>query len=293
MRSASTWLIGGAVAVLLALAVADAIRSRDDASASSSGRQLPGLHGLLLVADDGCRTTAFRLPSTASERPQRPVDCGGRVWSSDATLVAWCRNGRTKVTSAGGRIDFGSLRGCAPAWRADGALSVVRDGDILIVRRHGDARTFFTRRQLDDALQGIVERPETYAFAEVSWFGLTSFVAIVRGERPWETAAAVFAQGGLESFFPQFGGHIEDLQASPLGNFAFARTVPAREYVMVSRGGDELPLPSIANAHAIAWSPDESRVAIATRNTIFIARSGSTQPANRISTGAAALAWLP
>jgi hypothetical protein len=48
-------------------------------------------------------------------------------------------------------------------------------------------------------------------------------VAIVHGERPWETAAAVFAGGGLETFFPEFGGHIEGPRASPLGNFAFAR----------------------------------------------------------------------
>ena len=48
-------------------------------------------------------------------------------------------------------------------------------------------------------------------------------VAIVHGERPWETAAAVLAGGGLETFFPEFGGHIEGPRASPLGNFAFAR----------------------------------------------------------------------
>jgi hypothetical protein len=69
-----------------------------------------------------------------------------------------------------------------------------------------------TREELDATRRGTVERPETYSFAEVAWFGLSSFVAIVHGERPWETAAAVFAGGGLETFFPEFGGHIEDLR---------------------------------------------------------------------------------
>ena len=294
MRSAATWLIGSAVAILLALAVADAIRSRDDASASGgSDRQLAGLHGVLLLADESCKTTAFRFPSMTAERPPHPLDCGGRVWSDDGTLVASCTDDRTSVKSADGRIDFGFVRGCAPAWRADGALSVVRDGDIVILRRHGGSITFFTRRQLDAALAGLVQRPETYDFGEIKWFGLSSFVAIVRGSSPGETGAAVFAQGGLEAFVPQFGGRIEGLEASPLGNFAFARTGPGREYVMVSRGGEELPLPRIANARAIAWSPDESRVAIASRTATFIAKTGSRQPSNRISTGAAALGWLP
>jgi hypothetical protein len=294
MRSASTWLIGGAVAVLLAIAIADAIRSRTDASASQPpARQLAGLHGVLVVADQRCRTSSFRLPSMAREQPAHPLDCGGLVWSDDGSLVARCAGDRTAVRSGDGKILFLDIRGCAPAWRADGALSVVRNGDIVVVRRRGPQLSFYTHEQLGDALGSLVERPATYVFSEVRWFGLSSFVAIVHGRRPWETAAVVFARGGLESFFPVLGGHIEDLQASPLGNFAFARTVPAREYVMVSRGGVEMRLPGIANARAIAWSPDESRVAIATRNAVFIARLGSAQPSNRLSIGAAALGWLP
>ena len=148
-----------------------------------------------------------------------------------------------------------------------------------------------TREELGAALRTLVERPETYSFAEVEWFGLSSFVAIVRGERPWETAAAVFARGGLESFFPQFGGHIEGLRASPLGNFAFARTNPGRQYVMVTRGGEEMRIPRIANARAIAWSPDESWVAIATRTATFIARTGTDAVFARVPFGARALDW--
>jgi hypothetical protein len=294
MCSASTWVIGGAVVVLVVIAIADAIRSHQDASASRPpARQVPGLRGVLVVADEKCRTSGFRLPSMAGERPLRPLDCGGLVWSGDGSLVARCAGDRTSVTSGDGNILFANVRGCAPAWRTDGALSVIRNGDVVVVPRRGPQRRFSSHEQLADALGSLVERPGTYVFSEVQWSGLASFVAIVHGQRPWETAVVVFAQGGLESFFPVLGGHIEDLHATPLGNFALARTVPAREYVMVSRSGDEMRLPGIANARAIAWSPDESRVAIATRTAVFIAPLGSTQPTNRLSFGAAPLGWLP
>jgi len=220
-----------------------------------------------------------------------PPDCGGQAWSLDGSLVARCRNDVTSITSSDGQLSLGPIRGCAPAWRADGALAVIRDGSIVVVRRHGPEQLFMTREELDATLRGTVERPETYSFAEVAWFGLSSFVAIVHGERPWETAAAVFAGGGLETFFPEFGGHIEDLRASPLGNFAFARTNPGRQYVMVSRGGDEMRIPQIANARAIAWSPDETWVAIATRTATFIARTGTEAVFARVSLGAQALDW--
>lgn len=292
MRALSTWLIGGAILVLVAVAVADGIRSNDATPATKpTPTPLSVLHGVLIASDAGCRTAAVRLPSLAAEAPPFVPDCGGNVWSHDGTLVARCRNDITSVSSADAQFTLGPVRGCAPAWRADGALSVVRDGSIVVVRRRGAERAFMTREQLGAALRTLVERPETYSFAEVEWFGLSSFVAIVRGERPWETAAAVFARGGLESFFPQFGGHIEGLRASPIGNFAFARTDPGRQYVMVTRGGEEIRLPGIANARAIAWSPDERWVAIATRTATFIARTGNQRVFARVPFGARALEW--
>jgi hypothetical protein len=294
VRTYSSWLIGGAVLALAVLAVADGIRSKDASPASQPApERLSVLHGLLVASDAGCVTRAVRLPSLADESSPRRPDCGERVWSDDGTLVAHCHRDITSLASSDGRVRFADVRGCAPAWRPDGALSVVRDGEIVVVRRRGPEQVFFTRERLGAALRTLVERPETYSFVEVQWFGLSSFVALVRGERPWETAAAVFARGGLESFFPQFGGHIESLRASPLGNYAFARTDPGRQYVMVTRGGEEMRIPGIANARALTWSPDESWIAIATRTATFIAHTGSSEVFARVPFGARALDWRP
>jgi hypothetical protein len=226
----------------------------------------------------------------AVERVQHPPDCNGLVWSQDGSLVARCTGDFTSVRSSEG-VQFPNVPGCAPGWRADGALSVILDGNVVIARRHGRPFIFFSRPQLAEALRaGGVEDADEWRLSQVSWFGLTSFVAIL--QKPGDSAAAVFAQGGLETFLPHLGANIEDLRASPNGNFAFARADPQREYVMVSRGGDAISLPTVRGARAIAWSPDERYVAISTEGETVIARTGSTKVTTTLPFGAHALAWL-
>jgi hypothetical protein len=289
MRGATTWIVAGAVALLLVIAIADAIRSREDASGSP--KPPSGLHGLIVAADEECRATGFRLPNMANEEPPHPLDCGGDVWSQDGTLVASCKDGVTSVTSGDGSFQLPDVRGCTPAWRPDGSLSVIRDGDIVIAPRHGAPSLFFSRRQLAGALARAVDAPDTWRFTQVSWFGLTSLVAVVEGQTG-EEAIAVFAQGALESFLPEPGARIQDLRASPLGNFGFALAYPGREYVMASRGGDLIPIPHVQGGEAIAWSPDELYVAIATADETVIARTGTTRVIATLPFGGRALAWL-
>jgi len=290
MRNALTWLVGGGVVLLLVIAMADSIRSRSDASGSPPPAPRI-LHGVIVAADAACQTQAFRLPSMAPERSPRRADCNGLVWSQDGSLVARCKGDFTSVTTSQG-LQFPNVDGCAPAWREDGALSVVLDGNIVIARRHGSPFIFFSRPQLTEALQAArVENGAEWRFAQVSWFGLTSFVAVLEGQAR-EAAVAVFAHGGLESFLPEQGGRIEDLRASPLGNFGFALIHPEREYMMVSRGGDPIAIPRVRGAEAIAWSPDERYVALATDDETVIGRTGTTSVMTTLPFGAHALAWL-
>ena len=289
MRGAATWIVGGAVVVLLVVAIADGIRSR----ANASGTPAPPprvLHGVIVAGDAACQTQAFRFPSMAPERAPHPPDCNGLVWSEDGSLVARCNGDFTSVRSSEG-VQFPNVDGCAPAWRGDGALSVVLDGNIVIARRHGSPSIFFSRPQLTEALlAGGVEDAAQWRFAQVSWFGLTSFVAIL--QKPGDNSAAVFARGGLETFLPHIGAHVEDLRVSPIGNFAYARADPQREYVMVSRGGDAISLPPVRGARAIAWSPEERYVAISTDSETVVARTGTTKVIATLPFGARALDWL-
>ena len=181
MRNALTWIVAGAVVLLLVVAIADAIRGRSDASGSPAA-PAARLHGVIVAADAACQTKAYRLPSMAPERPPHPPDCNGLVWSQDGSLVARCRGDFTSVRSSQG-IQFPNVDGCAPAWRADGALSVVLDGNIVIARRHGRPFIFFSRPQLAEALRAAgVEDAAEWRFSHVSWFGLTNFVAVLQGQ---------------------------------------------------------------------------------------------------------------
>jgi hypothetical protein len=291
MRTGLTWVVGGAVVLLLVIAIVDGIRGRADASGPSAPPR--ALRGVIVAADAACHTEAFRLPSMAVERPLHSPDCGGMVWSQDGSLFARCTDGVTTVTSGDGSFQLPDLAGCAPAWREDGALSVVLDGNIVITRRHGRPFTFFSRGQLTAALRSVgLQDAGEWRFSQVSWFGLTSFVAILQKPGRTTAAAAVFAQGGVETFVPRLSGPLEDLRASPMGNFAYARVDPQREYVMVSRGGDAITLPFVQGAAAIAWSPDEEYVAISTDTQTFFARTGATKIIATLPFGAHALDWL-
>src|SRR4029078_2234515 len=79
MRGALTWIVGGAVAVLLIVAVADGVRSRADASGSEAAPPR-ALRGVMVTADSACQTRAYRLPSIALEPAPHPPDVHRLLW---------------------------------------------------------------------------------------------------------------------------------------------------------------------------------------------------------------------
>jgi hypothetical protein len=288
-----TWIIVAAVGVLVALAAADALRSTNEGSPETSVAEpsMPDLQGVIVVGPN-CSVKALRLPELLEFQAPRQTDCGGLVWSRDGTLNASCAGGYTDVGTSEGRHLL-RIGGCAPAWREDGSVSVIRDGELFFARRRGQPRIFFSREQLAQGLAGRVPSGETFELVEVAWVTLTNFAAIVRGPHPWERAVAFLSPGGAGTLIPELGQRISDLRVSPLGNVAFARNQLGREFVMLTDAGVEVPLPRIANARAIAWSPDEEWVALATRTATFIARTGTRRVVFRIPAGGDTLAWLP
>ena len=288
-----TWIIVAAVGVLVALAAADALRSTNEGSPETTVAQpsAPDLQGVVVVGPS-CSLRALRLPALVELDAPRRTDCGGIVWSSDGTLNASCADGYTDVGTSEGRHLF-RVRGCAPAWREDGSVSVIRDGELFFARRRGSPRIFFSREQLAQGLAGRVPAGERFELVEVAWLTLTNFAAIVRGPHRWERAVAFLSPGGAGTLVPELGQRISDLRVSPLGNLAFARNQLGREFVMLTDAGVEVPLPRIANARAITWSPNEEWVALATRTATFIARTGSRRVVFRVPAGGDTLAWLP
>jgi hypothetical protein len=292
MRGWPTWLIVGALVVLVAVAAADALRpapsspepERNEASHSD-------LNGVLVAARADCSARGVSLPDS-SERPLRwPVDCDGAVWSVDHTLNASCFHDFTTVaTLDGGRLL--RLRGCSPSWRPDGAVSVINDGDLVITRRRGRPLVFLSREELASELDGELENARAYELQEVAWHGAVAFAGIVAGPSPSQRAIVYYTPEGVTSVIPELGRDISGIRMSPLGNIAFARSQTGREYLMVDPGGNEIPLPRIGNARAIAWSDDERWVAVATRTATVVARTGTRRVVMRLALGGETLEWL-
>jgi hypothetical protein len=292
-----SWLVVAAVGILLALAAADAIRSTGSSTPehrSQPGPSRPRPTGLLVISGSDCSVTALRLPTLTGLQPPRAPDCGGAAWSDDGTLVAECNRGLTRVVNADGQL-FYRVRGCAAAWRPDGSVGVIHGGDLVLARSVGRPFTLTARTRLVRNLSEFVQRPATYRLFDFDWIDLSRFAGLVRGARPWEQAAVIATTDGpVEMFAPEYGQHISSLVVSPLGTYlAFARNRLGREFLMLTQGGVEVALPRIANARAIAWSPDERWVALATRTSTFIARTGTREVAFRVPQGGDSLAWLP
>jgi hypothetical protein len=291
MRRWPTWLVVGALVALGAFALADAIRPTGGSTGVSlQAPRASGLQGTLVVAGPDCSASALRLPTLVEQEPPQQPDCGEIVWSADGTVSARCSRDVTTVGPTPDGLLF-RLRGCGPAWRGDGDVSVIRDGNLVIAPRRGDPRVFMSRNAISAQISSQLPDSQTYELTEVRWLDGLTFAAILSGRQPWQRAVAVFSQGGLETIVPEFGQRISSLRASPLGNLGFAHNQLGREFVMLTRRGKEVPLPRIANARAIAWSPDERWVALMTRTTTFIARTGTRQVVRQIPVGGDALDW--
>ena len=295
-----SWIIVAAVGALVVLAAADALRPSNEATpqplartaSTTVGRDLRGV----LVVGNGCRSLRLvRLADLNEVHPhgQISADCDGLVWSKDGTLYANCIGRSTYIGTAEGRR-IARIRGCEPAWREDGALGVIRDGALVVARRRGPPLELVSRARLAQELRGVFARPGTYELKEIAWVGLIRFAAIVQGARPWEQALIVMSTNGvLESALAQYGAGIQDLRASPSGRYlAFAQTRLGREFRMMPVEGVDIPLPRIGNALNVAWSPDESYVAISTRKTTFVAETGSERPTLQLPFGGRYLAWV-
>jgi hypothetical protein len=299
MRRWPTWLLAGALVALGAAAVADALRSTGGGGQSAETQSTPkptldDLEGLLLVADADCSVRVLRLPGLTQEEPPRRPDCRGAVWSDDATLVAECAGGVTSVHNANGEL-VRRLRGCSPAWREDGSVGVLNRGALVVARSVFPPVVLMTRTTLHANLAELLERAEDYDFVAFDWIGISRFAVVVRGGRLDEQALVVFTTDGENELIRTgLGRLVSSVRVSPRGTYlTLTNNNPERGFSVLTREGDRVLLPRVANARALAWSPDERWVALATSASIVVARTGSREVVARLPLGGESLSWLP
>jgi hypothetical protein len=263
----------GAVALVVGAAGVDAIRgSGTHESEATRALAAAHVHGTLYVVDAACRLRALRLPSlqrvaaahvrgcSVAIAPSRLSSASWSLWRPGARLVAFCRRGRVLVRAEHGpTLPF--IVGCAPAWGPTGALTLVRRGSVVQFVPHGRAEVVLPAR-------GV---------REVAWLGRR--LSVLEGSR-----RIVVFDGALPVAERSFRGRLDRLRASSRGTSLAVRS--GRRILVLDRA---LRLRRSLAAGAVAWSPDERELAIASARSIVIERAGRVVA--RIPLSARDLAW--
>ncbi|MGH3012531.1 MAG: hypothetical protein ACRDMY_11950 [Gaiellaceae bacterium] len=323
MRRGITVLVVVVVAAIALAAGFDALRGGSDAEPATQGATEPTVSrapateepaseaepaGTLYYTDESCELQAIELPA------QRPVEAPG--W--DECRFVLTRDGR-RVAGAGsgwdprsdpligrlfqsedGEIQVSTnrgpegqpLAGQAPAWRPDGTLTYFADG---AVREWPSGRVVISGRQLLAAANSHVNAPNEagairrLVVRHAAWLDPERAVVTIHARVPTYPdldLAGVFERGRLLADFPTFAP-ITGLWTSPEGRF----WAIAANGLQLQDRRNTLPLPPLVDPVAVAWSPDESHMAVATRASVFVFPPGETRPVRRLPIVANDLDW--
>jgi hypothetical protein len=313
------WLAGAAAAAVVVVAAIDAVRrdnppappaattdleNRDELAAALTEL---GARGELTLHDGVCGETSLTLPGL--ERRDSGIGCaplGARSPVSD--LVARCIDGRIEVSSETTRELEWIDRGCMPAWRPDGALTAVYGGQVIRLRPCGSfpciaipLAELERAARLHPAIPDAAERVRPVVDG-VAWITDARAAVAISPRLP----GADFGPIGTVAFFEDgrllpttqlhFRNTGEPLAASPHGTY-----VTQNAGLILRRDGSLLTVPPhFLDARALAWSPDERFLALATRFAVAIVSVASLERYDRVGGGlrevtipqtAADLAW--
>ena len=240
--------------IRIPVSVRDLDWEADETIGAAAALREAGLRGVLTYSDEDCRLHALTLPDlaghpAASERRCRLTGVvrlrfGRPVGDPQRVLVARCRSGQVEVSELGGRL-LGRAPGCFPAWRPDGTLTAVRDGELVSLF---PARVLLSRDDLARELEGDFE------LVEATWLSRRTLATVVRATSPSSdrTVIAVFRGRRLVKRPVAFGASMSGLRVSPDGGFVAARS--SRGAIVLDREGRRVPVP--AGLGALSWSPD-------------------------------------
>lgn len=313
-----TWLVVAAVTALALAAAVDALRGEEGpgrrqakppslttkTAGPSSFAQIPAggsFSGVLYYSDDDCRLRALELPSLHETEAPAWSGCAFSLSPTGRAVqpagAAWSPGGEVYAAGLGGVVELDSgrrvFRGRVPAWRPDGTLTYVRDG---AVRAWPSGRVLLSRRDLEQAAARHPNAPEGHGFEsigvrQVGWLDPGRVVVLLRVDIRFAGAfdlTAVFQGRRLVATVAAFRS-FDRLWTSPDGTY-FALGGATLE--LYDRNGNARPLPPLTDPRAIAWSPDESWIAVATRASIYVFRAGTTEfRLRRLPTPAHDLAW--
>jgi hypothetical protein len=326
MRRGGTVLVVVALTAIALAAGWDALRGGDDPATQPEGQPTTStdaddgtnyvplaepdpVSGTLYYTDESCELRAAELPDIRPTDAPNWDECRFTL-SPDATRVgdestAWDphsdpRRGRLfRVDGDAIQVATNSgpegepIRGAAPAWRPDGTLTYFANGEI---RDWPEGRTVVPAHRLRMVVTehpnapGSVELLRNLRVVEHHWLDQDRLVAQleadVRGGPPLELVA-VF-DDGLPFASTDFLAEVQDLWASPFGTYYAVLTDALGLYDF---NGNTLPLPAIEGSRAVAWSPDEDRMAVATATSVYVFTPGQADEVDRFALVANDLDW--
>jgi hypothetical protein len=253
-----------------------------------------GLHGTLFYADPQCRVRGVRLPTLATVPAPRARTCdfavspagsqasSWSIWGGAEPLVASCAHDGVEIESPGGpALTF--VGGCAPAWGPSGELTFVRHGDVVAFPLHGRARVVlpgeWLRRKL--GLDGVAE------VVSAAWTGSRGLAVVIRTDDTDDLVALFDGTRPVAGARP--GGRLGRVTARADGRALIVGRENGRGVVLLD---GRLRVRSRRDVRAAAWSPDGSRLALATAAHVLVFDTATgrrvTEP---LRLNAVALAW--
>jgi hypothetical protein len=186
MRGRSTWLLLAALIGLGLVATVDALRGGDREPERGRGvattspaadlrrADVTGVLYFTVRSGGGCRLRALALPSLQDAASFELEWCRFDVSPAGNVVAGPPCPGRTFEIRSVDELSSG-FQGCAPAWKPNGDLTFVRDGDVLTPE--GDVLVedvaVFARLSFPDGSRLYVR--------EMAWLTETRFVLVVRG----------------------------------------------------------------------------------------------------------------
>jgi hypothetical protein len=308
-----TWLALAAVLAVGAAAVADALHGQlEDASSPSApgfdrvARIVPpgvpaGFMGAVYYSDaaDGCRLHALALPGFAGKPPPKFRGCffslspdgetalaSDAVWSAEGGLVAIPDEHSFELASTDSSHAL-HVEGTAPAFKPDGTLTYVRDGDLVEWTTRCELRDGLFTLPGDNATARCVRVLSRAPVRSVAWLSNSRFAAITaRGRLVIAEAGRVVIRRSLPS---GRGRHVEP---SARGTF-FTLWIDGRLTGAFDRAGRQIAFPRVPGVRSVAWAPSERWALLATvRGAVYLFRPNTLEARlRRLDIVARDVAW--